>query len=709
MADRGRWRENLLDSCAMDRQQVSQIFAQESVSLLFIAAFSVYLLTLAPTISLADSPELVAAAFTLGVAHPPGYGLYLLVGKLFSFLPLGTVAWRLNLMAAVCASLTGVTSYLSLRRLGEIAGGKESPAGEVPSALIAFAVALILAFSPTFWGSAVGTEVYSFHAFLFSLLLRSVLGWNDSPRFLPLSLFLAGLLVASHTSNLIFLAVLLPLGIGYFIQSGRGRSSLVFSLVFFLLGLSAVVYLPVRSAASPSINLGEIAGLGDFYRILAGKVYLGELPDFAVPWGERWFNVKHGLFSPGDEFGWSLSLLGLLGAGILGRRAPLPLFFLLLASILNLAFFGSSDLGASARGRFPFPSHLFLPFYISSALLVGVGLMEAMRGLARRSFLKPGLGRVLFFLLFLFLFSSSSLSSFPSRYRTNDHRGSYGYYERGRKSLKALEKGSVLLCSNAGNVLFFFWYFNTVEGKWSDVKHLTINPFLANPLERLLRDPRNREASEHLKDRKFRNRRELRLAIIDGLIQTNIDRASLYTNLPEEYLRKDYVMIPRGEIYKVQRGMDLKEVLVEGPPIEETVGVRYGGAVELVGLNLDRKALEAGDHFRITYFWRALQELKKDYQVAVLITDKEGEVVKKPFGKSLSHSPVYGAFPTSRWPREKVVREAYDLVNSLGRLEAGEYWISIGVGDDQELLPVTESTVPVEGRFARVGRFEVLP
>ncbi|MQY69884.1 MAG: DUF2723 domain-containing protein [Firmicutes bacterium] len=80
--------------------------------LLFLVSFGVYLKTLCPTVYIGDSGELIAAAYTLGIPHPPGYPLYCLLGKLFTLLPFGTIAYRVNLMSAFFASLTIVLIYL---------------------------------------------------------------------------------------------------------------------------------------------------------------------------------------------------------------------------------------------------------------------------------------------------------------------------------------------------------------------------------------------------------------------------------------------------------------------------------------------------------------------------------------------------------------------------------------------------------------------
>ena len=68
--------------------------------LLFILSFSTYVLTLCPTVSWYDSGELISACYNLGIAHPTGYPLYTIFGRIFSLLPLGNSAFRVNILSA---------------------------------------------------------------------------------------------------------------------------------------------------------------------------------------------------------------------------------------------------------------------------------------------------------------------------------------------------------------------------------------------------------------------------------------------------------------------------------------------------------------------------------------------------------------------------------------------------------------------------------
>src|SRR5437660_1928409 len=102
------------------------------------AAALLYFLTAARDIVVGDTPELITAAVTLGVPHPPGFPLFTMLGHLFSLLPLGPIPFRVNLLAATCDALTVGVVYLTALRLS----------GNCFAAAVA---ALTLAVSRVFW------------------------------------------------------------------------------------------------------------------------------------------------------------------------------------------------------------------------------------------------------------------------------------------------------------------------------------------------------------------------------------------------------------------------------------------------------------------------------------------------------------------------------------------------------------------------------
>src|SRR5437764_6298231 len=84
-----------------------------------LLAGALYFLTAARDIVVGDTAELITAAVTLGVAHPPGYPLFTMLGHLFSLLSFGSIPFRVNLLAVVCGALTvGVVYFTAFRLTG---------------------------------------------------------------------------------------------------------------------------------------------------------------------------------------------------------------------------------------------------------------------------------------------------------------------------------------------------------------------------------------------------------------------------------------------------------------------------------------------------------------------------------------------------------------------------------------------------------------
>ena len=115
--------------------------------ILFLASFGLYIRTLAPSLLFGDSAEFQTITYTLGIGHPTGYPIYVLLAKLFTLLPIGEIAYRVNLFSAFCAALTVGMVYLMIRRLGAANAA-------------AIYGSLVLASMPLFWKYASIAEVY---------------------------------------------------------------------------------------------------------------------------------------------------------------------------------------------------------------------------------------------------------------------------------------------------------------------------------------------------------------------------------------------------------------------------------------------------------------------------------------------------------------------------------------------------------------------
>jgi len=188
----------------------------------FIITFVVYFLTVEETASYWDCGEFIAASYKLQVPHPPGAPLFLLVGRMFSFLSFGevkSVAYAINMMSVLASAFTILFLFWSIVLTGRklIDCPKNCTISEEKVWLImgSGAVgALAYAFSDSFWFSAVEGEVYAMSSFFTAFVVWAVLKWNviedasKANRWLLLIAYMIGLSIGVHLLNLLTLPAL---------------------------------------------------------------------------------------------------------------------------------------------------------------------------------------------------------------------------------------------------------------------------------------------------------------------------------------------------------------------------------------------------------------------------------------------------------------------------------------------------------------------
>ncbi|MGB8247629.1 MAG: DUF2723 domain-containing protein, partial [Chlorobium sp.] len=144
--------------------------------LLFAAAELLYLMTMAPTLSFWDCGEFIATAYTLGVPHPPGAPLFLMLGRLFSMIPFfSDTGARVNLISTLASSATVMLTYLITLRFIVLYRKSDPDSWSTAEKLSAYGsaavAALALAFSDSFWFNAVETEVYALSSFFTAMVV----------------------------------------------------------------------------------------------------------------------------------------------------------------------------------------------------------------------------------------------------------------------------------------------------------------------------------------------------------------------------------------------------------------------------------------------------------------------------------------------------------------------------------------------------------
>jgi hypothetical protein len=255
-----------------------------------LVGLGIYVRTLAPGLLYSDSSEFQTLAYTLGASHPSGYPVYLFLAKLFTFLPIQNVAWRVNLFSAIMGALTLAGIYLLVRQLTR-------------SRLGALLGSVMLGIGYTFWSQSIIAEVYSTTWFVITAVLLLMWSWHSDPAKRNKTLFLAclGIGLSIHiTIELVIPALVifvfwnlaaLRLPASQWIKTilwavaGAGLGAGIFLLAFFILiwhnpptSYIQVTLIPSRSAWG--ISLAELAS--------PWKVFLATA--FSLQWQRSFFS-----------------------------------------------------------------------------------------------------------------------------------------------------------------------------------------------------------------------------------------------------------------------------------------------------------------------------------------------------------------------------------------------------------------------------------
>jgi len=405
---------------------------------LWLAAgtFVVYAAGACPTIYVGDSGELVTAAHVLGIPHPSGYPLYVLLGKLWTLVvPLGSIAYRMSLLSAACAAgAVGLLHALS-RRLG------------LHPAAAAMA-ALLFAFGPSFWGEANVQRVYSLNALFVAAATAAAFAWHRSrgERTLALAFLLCGLGAANHTFMAVYAVALTAFALGVEPGLARQPRRALLCLAPFLLGLLPYLYLPLRSRADPLLDWGNPDTPQRLLDVVLRRGF----------WGRAWVETPLDavavaldyLRSLGAELLWAGAGLALLGL-YAGRSRRWPVLLPVLVMAANL---GAVTLHGSRTDIFIWHRY-YIPSYLMAALLAGMGVQWLIERLPRAFRPLPLL------LPALALFSGWGRFD-RSRYRIAE--------DFSRSLLAGLPPGASLAASD-DNILFVLIYLHQVEGLRPDL------------------------------------------------------------------------------------------------------------------------------------------------------------------------------------------------------------------------------------------------
>ncbi len=304
--------------------------------LFFLIFIIIYLFTISPAYNSDDSPETTLAFHTLGIQHPPGYPLNTLTGKFFTFLPLGSLMFRANLMAMFFNILTGLFLFMIIYKI----------TGDSQDNNIRFFISIIgvilYLFSISVWRQGISAKgsIYAMNAFLTCVVIYSALNTGTNIKFLYFFCFIYGLAMGNHWTSMI---VILPAFLYYFVMQHKkiNIKIILTGLIFFMTGISVYLFVFIRSKTEPVYAWGDTKTIKDFIWLISRAQYAGMEIKHKITdtLNLLTYYIKHFVFKEYPFFG----LFFLPGFYFLFRNKKhismlfLLSYFLLLISVVSIA------------------------------------------------------------------------------------------------------------------------------------------------------------------------------------------------------------------------------------------------------------------------------------------------------------------------------------------------------------------------------------
>lgn len=413
-----------------------------------LSALWVYVQTLSPTVAWVnqgeDSGDLLAAAATLGIPHPTGYPLFTLLGRAASLIPLGTVAFRINLVAA----LAGAASVFFLARLVQELGASraEPDSRRVGPALLAAlasaGAALAYAFSRGAWSQSVLAEVYTLNAAFLGATLWSLARAErtGSVRHLCLAAFLFGLGLTNHRLLLATAPALALVAWRFVVTQKIGKAGLVLLPLLAVWGVTLYLYLPVRAWTVPEFSWGVPTTPERFWWMVSGAQY-------AQHFFERGLSATVAYLAPGRlgiDFGWGLAaIVAGAAASVFARPARSWLLWTTGATaVIPLAVYSIPD-----------DAGYWMPIAFLAAALAGTGWSSLAAAAGDRAPARVALAA---------LALGAAAYALPAHWAGVDASRDLRPWLYARRNLEAVEPNALVLSEYDGRT-FALWFYKATE------------------------------------------------------------------------------------------------------------------------------------------------------------------------------------------------------------------------------------------------------
>lgn len=572
--------------------------------LLSLFALALYVSTLAPGPLGGDPGEFQTAAGVWGLTHPTGYPLYGLLIKVWALLPIGSIAYRVNLLAAVLAAGAVGLCYVTLHRLTR-------------HRLASAVAALTLAFSPAFWSQAVIADKYALNMLLIVGLLAAASHYAQKPNSGRLNLLALayGLSLTHHRTMVLFAPGLACLVLTADRTVWKKRRNWQ-ALFYLALPLSLYAFLPLLRAWGEPLSNWWPSSLADWLTYLSAQGHLGEPALASLPLAER--VAVYGRTLAAQFTVWGLLLAGVGVAHLLRRRWPLALLMLVSFALLGVT---SMIYYLDPRNQ----NH-FLPSFLIMAFWSGIGGTVVLRWVGQRIAGRPrarpwiqAASGLALCALPLFLL----LHVYPDIYRLHHKEQALTIWRQdlvrardatrfARAALDQAAPEGIIVCDWEQASLLR--YFQEVEDCCTDIE-------VVYPIRQLY-------------------------TVIESDRPTYLART--YRNLVEQWHPSG-----NGPLIALQAApaFDL-------PPEALPLGISLGDSFQLAGFVHGESELRPATVLPVTLYWRAIQAPAFDYSVSLRLFDAVGQEILKTDNRN----PVLGTYPTSFWTEGEVIADYYEIL-----------------------------------------------
>lgn len=467
-----------------------------AVVVVFWVTLGVYIKSLTPTVPFWDSGEFIATSFILGIPHPPGTPLYVLIGRLFTLLPFATVAVKINFLSALMSSTAVCLMFLvTWKFLVRCLGHAPNRTEKLFIMAGAMTAAFFIAFSDSFWDNAIEAEVYSAASLVQALCVFMILRWADGrTKGKNDNLLLTIVYVMALGGMGIHLGgVLVTPGLVVFALMTNAKSLMNprfigLAIAAVVIGTSVTLFLYIRAHLEPAINEADPRTLQALWEQLTRQQYgqgsvfyilTHRKTGWAFQFNEMFYRYTKGEFelfpesSPLHAVGVYVPLLMAL-AGMVwhaGREAKswwMQFVIVLTSSLGLIVYLNFSD--HEVRERDYFFTFFYQFFAVWMGMAVTAGLLALNKLFTRQEENGRSLARAAVLPLVL-AFAIPLMGCLPVRtyWKTHDRSQFWIAHDYAYNMLAPLPKDAILF-TNGDNDTFPLWYIQCVERFRQDVR-----------------------------------------------------------------------------------------------------------------------------------------------------------------------------------------------------------------------------------------------